>query len=379
MKKKILFVVNIDWFFISHRLPLAIEAMNKGYEVHLACNFSASKSYLENKGIICHNIPFTRSNYNPLNTFALFRKNYMLYKKVKPDLLHLVTIKPILLGGIASRILKIPSTVFAISGLGYIFISKGLLASMRRKFISLIYSFVFNSKNFRVIFQNIDDLNELTHLTELNKIHSVIIPGAGVNVKDFSFTDLPSSPPIVMMASRLLKDKGVYEFIEAARIVKQKNKKVRFVLVGTPDPENPSSISFNEINKWIKLNYVEYWGQKEDMQYTISQSTIVVLPSYREGLPKILIEAASCGRPVITTNVPGCRDAILEMKTGLLVEKYNEKDLADEILYLTGNIMRCKEMGKAGRRLVEKKFSEKLIVEQHMDVYERLLTKIQKT
>lgn len=373
MKKKLLFVVNVDWFFISHRLPLATRAIEKGYEVHLACNFSQPIELMGAEGIICHQIPFTRSNYNPVNALVIFKYILKLFKEINPDLVHLVTIKPILFGGIASRLLKVPATVFAISGLGYIFISKGIIASIRKKLIGLIYSFAFNCKNLCVIFQNTEDQNELSVLTGLNKKYSVIIPGSGVNIEKFSFSRLPKSSPTIMMASRLLKDKGVHEFVSAAKIVKKINNKIKFVLVGTPDPENPSSISLEELNGWINAEYIEFWGHKTDMAKIISQSTIFVLPSYREGLPKVLIEASSCGRPIITTNVAGCRDAIINNKTGLLVEKCNEKDLADKIIALSSDLKRCEEMGVFGRKLVEEKFSENLIVNQHMDVYERLL------
>jgi glycosyltransferase involved in cell wall biosynthesis len=201
----------------------------------------------------------------------------------------------------------------------------------------------------------------------------VIIPGSGVDTERFSISQLPKSPPVIMMASRLLKDKGVYEYISAARIIGHKNKNIKFVLVGTPDPENPSSISIEEVNGWIDKGYIEYWGQQEDMPNVISKSTIVVLPSYREGLPKVLLEASSSGRPVITTNVAGCRDAIIDMRTGFLVEKYNAQDLADKIVTLSSNLDRCIQMGQSGRKLVEEKFSEKLIVSHHMKVYEKLL------
>jgi len=373
MKKKILFVVNVDWFFISHRLPLAIKAIEEGYEVHLACNYSRSKELLESKGIVCHEIQFTRSNYNVMNALMICKQLHALFKTIKPDITHLVTIKPILLGGIVARLLKLPSVVFAISGLGYIFISRGIIASIRKKMIGLIYAYVFKHKNVCVIFQNADDQNELSKLTGLDKIHSVIIPGAGVDTEKFFVSQLPKSPPVIMMASRLLKDKGVYEYISAAKIIGRKKKNIKFILVGTPDPENPSSISIEEVNEWIDKGYIEYWGQQEDMPKIFSQSTIVVLPSYREGLPKVLLEASSSGRPIITTNAPGCRDAIIDMRTGFLVEKYNAQDLADKILSLSTNLDQCIKMGQSGRKLVEEKFSEKLIASHHMRVYEKLL------
>lgn len=375
MKKKILFIVNVDWFFISHRLPLAIESIEKGYEVHLACNFSQSREFIETKGIVCHEIQFTRSNYNIMNALNICKQIYTLLKVIKPDITHLVTIKPILFGGIVARLLKLPSVVFAISGLGYIFISRGKIASIRKRMIGIIYTYVFKHKNICVIFQNTDDQDELSKLTGLNKMHSVIIPGSGVDTEKYFISQLPKSPPVIMMASRLLKDKGVYEYISAAKIIGLKKNNVKFVLVGTPDPENPSSISIDEVNGWIDKGYIEYWGQQDDMPNVFSKSTIVVLPSYREGLPKVLLEASSSGRPIITTNVAGCRDAIIDNRTGYLVEKYNAQDLADKIESLISNLDQCIKMGQSGRQLVEEKFSEKLIVSHHMKVYEKLLLK----
>jgi glycosyltransferase involved in cell wall biosynthesis len=369
MKKKILFLVNVDWFFISHRLPIALKAIESGYEVHLACKFSSEISLIQDHGIKCHEIPFTRSSSNPLNALLLLIKVFLILQKLKPNILHAITIKPILLGGIAARMLNIHSVVYAISGLGYIFTAKGCLARIRKKFIGFVYSIALKHQNSCIIFQNTSDQEELLHLSKFKKRQSVIIPGSGVDLQDYYVSPLPTSQPVALMASRLLKDKGVYEFVQASSIVKSKEKNIKFVLVGSPDLANPSSVDLSEINQWVDEGLIEYWGQQTDMPEIFSKSSIVVLPSYREGLPKVLIEAAASGRAVITTDVPGCRDAILHQKTGLLVEIYNPKDLADKILFLAGDIEKCLNMGLAGRKLAEQKFSEDIIIKQHFEVY----------
>ena len=214
----------------------------------------------------------------------------------------------------------------------------------------------------------------------LNKVvknisnHSILIQGSGVDLSVFKASPLPSGVPVVILPSRMLTEKGVYEFVEAAKIVNNSKKMARFVLVGDIDQFNPSSVSQDELSAWENMGVVEGLGFCDDMHSVLSIATIITLPSYREGFPKAIIEAAACGRAVVTTDVPGCRDAIEDGVTGLLVPVRDAKALAKAIISLLDDRERCAEMGRAGRRRAEQLFDVNFVVEKHMEIYHELLS-----
>ncbi len=369
---KILIIVNVDWFLYSHRLPIILEANKKGYEVHIATFITDiyKKNSLIKKGIHFHELPIDRSGKSFKNILSVFLKIIFLLFKLRPKILHLVTIQPILLGGIAARIVGIKKIIYAVSGLGHSFLSENLSTSVRRNFITLMYRIALNNKNRIVIFQNQSDLEFLSKACSLSSSEITLIHGSGVNLETFVYSDLPKSVPIVLMASRLLKSKGVYEFVNAAKILKKEGFNIKFQLVGKPDNSNPLAISNNELNKWIKDGLIEYLGFQNKMNKIIPKSHIVVLPSfYPEGLPKILCEAAACGRAVITTNEPGCRDAIEEGKTGILIESKKSRQLAMAILNLIEDRKLLKKMSISARKRAEKLFNIDSIVEKHLKIY----------
>jgi glycosyltransferase involved in cell wall biosynthesis len=376
MKKKLLYVVNVDWFFISHRLPLAIEAINQGYEVHIATHLSNHKEQLEEAGLIVHNLPISRSSLSVFSLFSFFLKLKKIFQDLKPDIVHLVTIKPVLVGGIAARLFKVPAVVSAISGLGYIFLDQGILALIRRSLVQFLYRLALAHKNIIVIFQNEDDKKIITSYTKLSDKNISLIGGSGANINTFYYEQPSTKNLIALLPARLLKDKGILEFVEAARILKVRNVKVTFVLAGNIDYDNPSSISKKELDSWISEGIIEYWGFRDNMCKTLAQSSIVVLPSYREGFPKVLMEAAAKGRAIITTDVPGCRDAIINNITGILVPPKNSDLLANAIQYLIEDPEKIISMGREGRDLAEKKFDEAIIIQKHLDGYERLISNI---
>ena len=226
--------------------------------------------------------------------------------------------------------------------------------------------------NQRVIFQNIDDKKQLSKLTRLSLDNSTLIQGSGVNLSLYKVLPLPNGSPIVLLASRLLIDKGVREFVHAAELVNKTKVRARFVLVGEIDKFNPASIQEQELSTWKENGLVELLGYRNDMENVLSNATIVVLPSYREGFPKILVEAASCGRAIITTDVPGCRDAIEKDVTGLLVPVRNARILAKAVSELLSDPGLCKKMGVAGRERAERLFDIKKIVKEHIDIYKQL-------
>jgi glycosyltransferase involved in cell wall biosynthesis len=377
MKPRLLFVVNVDWFFLSHRLPIALEASRSGYEVHLATAITDKLDILKNHDLVVHPLALDRSGMNLVSALRTFVQIWQLFRFVKPNLVHLVTIKPVVLGGLAARLARVPAVVVAISGLGFVFVAQGWLATLRRWLVGGLYRVVFGHSNLKVIFQNQDDQFQVTKLTGLPTQSMVLIRGSGVDLEQYRYMPLPDDRlPVVMLAGRLLVDKGVREFVQAAKILKNAGVMARFVLVGTLDPDNPSSLSEHELMHWADEGVVELWGQRPDMYQALAESQIVVLPSYREGLPKILIEAAACGRVVVTTDVPGCRDAILPGITGFLVPVCDDQALAENILQLLENRVLCESMGKAGRVFAERVFDVRQVVEKHLQIYNELLEKV---
>lgn len=367
MTKKILFVVNVDWFFISHRLPLALEALKRGYEVHIACGITDKKEYLESLGLIVHPLNLSRSGTGIKGEIKAFCEIYNLVKKINPNIAHFVTIKPVLYGGIASRFLSIGKKVFSISGLGFIFIKQGLKATLVRMLIKTMYKFALGGKNSHVIVQNPDDKAVVNSIV---KVPITLIRGSGVDLSQYEYKKEKYENIKVSMACRLLKDKGVFEYIEAAKILKQKLSNVEFELHGDIDIHNPASLTDNDIEKIKKDAFVNVYGFSSDIAKVFSDSNIVVLPSYREGLPKVLIEAAACGRAVVTTDVPGCRDAIEPNITGLLCKVKDSKSLASMIEKLIVDKNLRNSMGTAGRELAEKEFDINKVVEKHFEIYE---------
>lgn len=369
MHSKILYIVNVDWFFISHRLPIAIEAKNHGYDVHIACAVTDCSDYLKGLGFVIHELPLSRSGVDVFSELKLIYIIYNLIRKVSPEILHMITIKPVLYGGLISRFFSVKKRIASISGLGYVFISQNIRARFLKFFIVKFYRMGLSKNNAFVIFQNNSDQELFLKEKIISKKQAFLIRGSGVNLLDYKYYPEPKGKPVVMFLARLLKDKGLVEFLESARLLKSKDIDARFVLVGDIDLHNPNSITKEELSLYIKDGTVEAWGHSKHVQEIIPKSNIMVLPSYREGLPKSLIEAAACGRAVITTDVPGCRDAIEKDVTGLLVEPKNVKSLADAIFLLLHNDELREQFGLAGRKLAEQHFDIKDVVNKHMDIY----------
>ena len=367
MTKKILFIVNVDWFFISHRLPLALEALNKGYEVYIACGITDKKDYLESLGLKVYPLSLSRSGTGIKGEIKALSEIYKVLKGISPDIAHFVTIKPVIYGGIASRFLNINKKVFSISGLGFIFIKQGLKATLVRTVVKTMYRFALGGKNSHVIVQNLDDKEVVNSIV---KVPSTLIRGSGVDLSQYEYIEENNENIKVSMACRLLKDKGVFEYIEAAKSLKQKLPNVEFELYGDIDIHNPASLTLEDIQKIKKDGFVKVYGFSSDIAKVFSDSNIIVLPSYREGLPKVLIEAAACGRAVVTTDVPGCRDAIEPNITGLLCKVKDSKSLASMIEKLLMDENFRNSMGIEGRKLAQQEFDINKVVEKHFEIYE---------
>jgi glycosyltransferase involved in cell wall biosynthesis len=374
MAKKILFVVNTPEFFLSHRLPIALAAREAGYEVHVATADGDAVREIRRLGLVHDTVAIARSGQNPLAELGSIISLYRLFRALKPDLMHLITIKPVLYGGIAARLAGISAVVAAVSGLGTVFVAQSAAARVRRMLVSGLYRLAFSQRRLAVIFQNPDDRDGLLAIGALSKDQVRMIRGSGVNLADYSFVPEPEGTPVVVMAARLLRDKGVYEFVEAARQLKSRGVEVVMRLIGAPDPGNPNSVEQAELDGWSAEGVVELLGYRSDIAGQYAAANIVCLPSYYgEGLPKTLVEAAACGRAVITTNHPGCRDAIEPDVTGVLVPVKSTPALADALQALIEAPEWRLRMGKAGRELAEQAFSIDRIVEQHLAIYEELL------
>lgn len=371
--KTILFVVNTPEFFLSHRLPVAIAAQEAGFEVHVATASGEAVQNIRRLGLVNHTIAIARSSQNPIAELGSIIGLYRLFRELRPDLVHLITIKPVLYGGIAARLARVP-VVAAVSGLGTVFVARSMAARARRALVSGLYRLAFGNRRLAVIFQNPHDRDELLSIGALEESQVRMIRGSGVDLASYSFVPEPQGTPVAVMAARLLRDKGVYEFVEAARLLKSRGVEVVMRLIGAPDPGNPTSVQQTELDAWSAEGVVELLGYRTDIAEQYAAANIVCLPSYYgEGLPKTLVEAAACGRAVVTTNHPGCRDAIESGVTGVLVPVKNASALADAIQTLVEAPERRLSMGKAGRKLAEEAFSIDRVVNQHMAIYEELL------
>ncbi|WP_434644367.1 glycosyltransferase family 4 protein [Achromobacter piechaudii] len=373
MSRRLMFVVNNPAFFMSHRVPVALAAQQAGYDVHVATMDGPAVAEIQSLGMTHHAIPMTRSGKHPLQELNTLRALVRLFRRVRPDVVHLVTIKPVLYGGIAARLARVPGMVAAISGLGFVFLSNSLKMRLVRAVVARLYRVALGHPNSRVIFQNANDRDLLKSLGAVRDEQVVMIRGAGVDLDAYRATPEPPSPPVVVtMVARLLRDKGVREFVEAASILRKRGLPVTMQLVGGVDAGNPTSATQQEVDAWQRDGAVEALGERSDIASLYAACHIAVLPSYREGLPKSLIEAAASGRAVVTTDVPGCRDAIEPGKTGLLVPVRDAPALADAIARLVEDAALRQSMGEAGRRLAESEFDIRRVARVHVELYEAL-------
>lgn len=369
----ILYIVNEPWFFLSHRLPIALAAKKEGYIVHVATKAGATVSEITALGFIYHEIPLSRSGSGVLGELGSLFAIWKLLIKVKPDVVHLVTIKPVLYGGIAARFTSVKKVVAAVSGLGTLFLAQGTKAELKRKLGGWLYRFALRSKKTTVILQNPDDKQLLIDLKAVKLEQTVLIRGSGVDLSAYQFfPESLASKPIVTFAARLLFDKGLAEYVEAIKLLNSKGLEANYQILGDIDQGNPTSATQQNIELWRTIPNLSVLGYQKDMAAVFMGSNLVVLPSYREGLPKVLIEAAACGRAVITTDVPGCRDAIEANKTGLLVPVKNAQALANAIEKLVTDSDLRVSMGIAGRQLAEDEFSIEQVIEQHLAIYQQI-------
>jgi len=370
MKKPILlFIVNVDWFFLSHRLPIALEAIKQGYDVHVATSVTLPPSIFEFHNITLHPIPIKRGSSSFLDSFRAFFSIILLCCALKPQLIHCITLQIIVLAGIAARISRPRHIVHSFTGLGFSFTATDLKSYIRRSILLLLLTFSLPRNNATIIVQNQSDQQLLLAIAPYLSSSIVLIPGSGIDLDEYYYSpeDL-SLAPDVLFASRLLTSKGLLEFYEASRLLPQYN----FVIAGKLDIHNRECVPQKFLGDIRCSPNITYLGDFHDVKGLLRSCSIVALPSYREGLPRILIEAASIGRPIVTTDVPGCRDAIIPGVTGLLVPPRDPHMLAQAILKLLSDPDLRISMGAAARRMALKKFSIGDVLLKHMTIYRKI-------
>ena len=372
-RPRILFVDNDVNSFYAYRIDLALAARDAGFEVHVAAPPGKAAEILRSEGLKYHPIPMTRSGLAPWKEFSTISTLFRLYRRTKPDLVHHLRLKPVLYGGLAAYGARVPAVVGLLTGLGYVFIAESRRALVMRKLVVLSCKVAFRHSNQRIVFQNPDDQGVFIQNKILPAAQTVLIKGSGVDVHTYVPTPEPEGVPVVVLASRMLRDKGVVEFVEAARELRESGVSARFVLVGDTDPGNPTAVSAEQLQAWADEGVIEWWGHQSDMRKVLSQSNIVCLPSLREGVPKVLIEAAACGRAIVTTDAPGCREIVREGENGLLVPVRNSKALADALRLLIESAPLRALMAAKGREIAVEEFSVERVVNETLGVYRELL------
>ncbi len=367
----LMFVVNNPAFFLSHRLPIALAAKEQGYDVSVATMDGPAVQAIKEQGLTHYTLPMSRSGMNPLAELKTLYAIYRLFKIVEPDVVHLVTIKPVLYGGIAARLAGVKGVVSAISGLGFIFTREHKGIDWVRMITQQLYRFALGHRNSRVIFQNRNDRDILGRIGAVRDQQVVMIRGSGVDLNQYAAEPEPALPVKVIFVARLLRDKGVLEYVEAARMSQSDGKPYEWIVVGNPDPGNPASVTQEEAESW--RDAINWLGERSDIAALYADSHIVVLPSYREGLPKSLVEAAACGRAVVTTDVPGCRDAIEADQTGVLVPVRDAAAIYEAVCDLAENTEKRLTMGRAGRELALEAFDIRKVVQAHLEIYQSLI------
>lgn len=378
MAHKVLFVFNEAYFFFWHRLKLAQAVQAAGHEVHIAAPADHvwapdgfSVEIFKDLGFHFHPVPLARRGTNPFvdarTLVALFR----LMRALSPDLVHFATIKPNLYGGIAARLARVKSVAYSVTGLGQVFIARGALAWVTRAYVSILLRVAFGHRNSRIIFLNPDDRDRLVAVGVADPARSRIISGEGVDLARHAPRDEPAGVPIVLLCARLIWEKGVGDFVEAARLLRNEGVQARFALVGETRPANPRSVPRSTIEGWVSEGVVEWWGYRSDIETVLAEGHVVCLPSkYGEGVPRILQEAAASGRAVVATNIPGCRDAVQDGVTGFLIPAGDVNALADRLRSLVTDDPLRRKLGQAGRRLAEAAFGQDEVVRATVRVYE---------
>jgi glycosyltransferase involved in cell wall biosynthesis len=368
---KIILFANTDWYLYNFRLALAKELQKQGSQVILLSPPGDFQNLLQESGFQWIPFPLSRQGANPVSELRTVWRLIRIYQQIKPDAVHHFTIKPVIYGSLSAHMLGIKAIINSVTGLGHLFIDPGIATRILRTLAKILYRASLHRT--QVIFENPEDRDTFIRNRLLQSGQTSLIPGTGVDVEKFHPVPKNNDEPLILFASRLLISKGVLEFVEAAQQVKKTGSKARFAIAGTPDPGNPASIPPKQVNEWDRSGLVDVWGWQNDMPAALAKADIFCLPSYREGVPSALLEACASGLPIITTDVPGCRDVVSHGVNGLLVPPRNPQALAEAIEKLLANPALRNDMGTSGRQLALEKFSLEKIIEQTLGIYQKAL------
>ncbi len=382
---KILLVANTDWYLCHFRLSMARFLQSQGFEVGMVAPAGLYAEEITKSGFRFIEWPLGRRTMSPWSETSAITRIVDIYRTEKPLLVHHFTIKPVLYGSLAARISHVPYVVNSVTGLGYIFLKKGWQGQLFRAAVLPFYHLAFSHPHLEVIFENKNDQDTFVHYRLIGSKDGTIINGVGVDAQRFSPVDEPDPQTLVVVfPARMLIDKGLKTVVDAARILhvkqaqsnllNQENAQVRIALVGEPDPGNPATVSEEALRAWEKEGLVEWWGFQRDMQRVYQNCHIVTLPSFGEGLPTALIEAAACARPIVTTDVPGCRDVVTHNLNGLLVPPNDPQALAQALEGLIADASLRARMGAAGRQMVLERFTDQKVNQATLAVYQQIMS-----
>jgi glycosyltransferase involved in cell wall biosynthesis len=371
----LLYVVNVAWFFCLHRLHLALAARDAGFVVHVATapDFAEHVQQITAQGLIFHPLKLRRGRWSVLEECRLAASLGVLYREIRPDIVHHVTIKPVLCGTLAARLLAVPAVVNSVSGLGFVYTATDKWAGWRRRTVELAYKGLLAGASIRVIFENGDDLKLFVDRGIIEAKNAVLIRGVGVDLERFRLAPPRSGVPLIVLPARMLWDKGVGEFCAAAATLRAAGIEARFVLVGGLDDENPAAIPASWLREQQREGAVEWWGQQHDMVAVYAAAHVVCLPSYREGLPTVLLEGAACGCALVTTDVPGCREVVRDGDTGLLVPSRDPAALAQALRAVIVDQGLRTRLSESARARVVAEFSAQEVRDSTNKLYRGLL------
>ena len=373
---KILFIVNNDKFFLSHRKPIALAAKEAGYDVTIVASSTGLESQITELGLKYISLPMNTTGMNPKEEFKTYMFLKKLYKNDQPDVIHQVGLKPILWGTIAARNVGIKNVVNAVSGTGFLF-SPEKRNSIVSKGICKILSLYSSKKYYKYIFQNSDDEKEFYNAGIIRHEQVTFIKGSGVDLNDFKYvpeSEKDNGKIKCVFTGRMVEDKGVLVIFEAARILREKySDKIEFWLCGDLD-KNPNALKKEQIESECDGTYVKWLGFQKNIKDILSQCHIMIFPSfYMEGLPKSVIDAEAVGLPVITTDWVGCRDTVIDGENGYLIPIKDANALAEKIIILVDNSELRQRMGNAAREYAEKYFSIENVVNKHLELYNEMI------
>jgi len=366
------FVVAADWFFASHFLNRARAAQKAGWQVSLLTRAGEAAESLRAEGIEVIDVPFERASLGVFSELATLLRLFSAYRRIRPDLVHHVALKPVVYGSLAARLAGVRRVVNAPVGMGFVFASEAPLARLLRPILRLLLRLALRNTPGRVIFENPDDQAEFIRAGVVKPESTVLIRGAGVELERFRPVPEPEGTVRVLLVARMVPEKGVREFVAAARLLRERGIKAEFRLVGAPDPASRSTLSEAELRAMEADSAVRWLGNRSDIPELLANAHIVCLPSYREGLPKALLEALAAGRAVVATDVPGCREAVRHGVNGLLVPPRDARALAEALATLIQDREMRIRFGAEGRRLAETCFASEIICRQTLSVYEAL-------